>query len=379
MELVPVGGQARRGDRRLNTRQTRVRLARVGTATASAAGLLLVTGCFSSSGNSANGGGATITVSAPAGVADAPLYIGMRDGLFRNAGIHLVVRSQPTVTGEVANLRKGKTDIAFGDYTDLFWASLRSPAKDGLTIVADGYDCAPNMLEVLTLPQYNISSAADLAHPPKGLLPKGVTKISIGVPSADEITGQGTANVPHSEEELAAWGVLSNNRVGSSKVNWVGVPPGLDLLNALLTGPQAPGGVEAIVASEPDIYTAEQQLGAVPVLDICGGSDANSGLPLDGYFTTHSFAASHATALTAFRSALEQAQADATSSAGSIDTVLSQTTAMDPMTAALVSLGTYPTNTSADNLQRVAEQMFILGVVPPGTNNPPNVSSMIFH
>jgi NitT/TauT family transport system substrate-binding protein len=341
------------------------RVLRVSTATAGAAGLLLLAGCFSSSGTFASGGGTTITVSAEPGLADAPLYLGIKDGLFRGAGIHLVVRSYPTVKQEVAHLAKGTTDIAFGDYADVFYTS-QLPKTEHLSIVADGYDCAPNMLQILTLPQDNISSPADL----KGM--------SIGVPEPDVMSeGSPRAPVPYSEEELAAWGVLQNNGVDPIHVHWVASPPGLSLLNALLAGP-ANGGVAAIVATEPDIYTAEQQLGAVPLLDICGGSASNTGLPLDGYFTTQNFAASHPAALTAFRSALEQAQADATSDTSSVDSYLTQDVSIDPMTAALVSAGTYPTTTSANNLQRVADQMFFYSVAPPGQTTALDVSSLVF-
>src|SRR5215469_1962757 len=100
--------------------------------TAAAAGLLLlVTGCHvpgtSSSAAEPTGSG-TVTVAAPAEVGDAPLYIGMKDGLFRQAGLNVRVVPYSSVSAEVAALRSGQADIAFGDYADMFYAQEKKPS-----------------------------------------------------------------------------------------------------------------------------------------------------------------------------------------------------------------------------------------------------------
>ena len=122
---------------------------------AAVAGLILVTGCqvpgFSSSAAGGPTASGTVTVEAAPGVPDAPLYIGLRDGLFSKAGLTVHVVSPRTVPQEVAALRNGTADIAFGDYANMFYAEEQNPAPH-LLAVADGYDAGPNMVEVLTMP-----------------------------------------------------------------------------------------------------------------------------------------------------------------------------------------------------------------------------------
>src|SRR5262252_8272785 len=114
---------------------------------AAAAGLLLVAGCHAfgtSSYASAPTASGTVTVVAAPGVADAPLYIGVKDGFFRQVGLTVRVVSTESVRSEVAALASGSANIAFGDYADMFFAQERSPSAGHLEIVANGYDAAPS-------------------------------------------------------------------------------------------------------------------------------------------------------------------------------------------------------------------------------------------
>ena len=119
--------------------------------------------------------------------------------------------------------------------------------------------------------------------------------------------------------------------------------------------------VDAILATEPTIYEAESQLGAVPVVDSCTGATAN--LPLDGYFTTNSYASKNAQVVAAFRGALATAQARA-GMAAPLQTALTKSVGLRPRDAAMVTLGTYPTTLSAPNLQRVVDLLFNFGSLP---------------
>ena len=160
MRRVSARDRARSGG---PTGRTRRRAAGV---TAAAAGLLLVAGCQVLGNSSAAGeptGSGTVTVAAPPGVADAPLYIAMKNGLFRQAGIHVHVLSTTgaLVRSEVSALSSGQADIAFGDYADMFYAQQAKPSL-GLKVVANGYDAAPSVMEVLTLPRSGITTPAQL-------------------------------------------------------------------------------------------------------------------------------------------------------------------------------------------------------------------------
>jgi NitT/TauT family transport system substrate-binding protein len=329
---------------------------RVAGVTAAAAGLVLVAGCHVLGTSSAAGptGSGTVTVAAAPGVGDAPIYIGIKDGLFRQAGINVRVVAFGSVSAEVAALKAGKVDVAFGDYADFFYAQQVKPSPD-LKIVANGYDAAPGVMEVLTRPGSKITSAADLA---------GKT---IGTARPQEMSY--STKRPYSEETVATWSVLSSDNVVPTSIRWQTMPS-----NELVTKLQN-GQVDAILATEPTIYAAESQLGAVPVLDACTGATAN--LPLDGYFSDATYAKKNAANLAAFRAALLKAQGDA-AMAAPVQSALQHYAGLQVETSTLVTLGSYPIALQARDLQRVANIMFNFNAEPAGTGTL-SVSSMVLH
>jgi NitT/TauT family transport system substrate-binding protein len=349
MRLVPVGGRRGAVGARPAPRF-------VAVAAALGATLLVVAGCRVPGLSSSSGEHsvtATVNVVATPGVADAPLYIGIRQGMFQRSGLTINVKELPSVKAEVAALQQGTADVAFGDYADIFYADQQKPSPH-LVLVADGYDAEPNVMEVLTLPQYGIVKPHDLI---------GKT---IGTADPQEMPAfvPGQPGRPYSLETIATQTVLTNDNVDPSSITWNPMPAN-NLINAL-----ANHQVDAILATEPTIYTAESKLGAVPVLDSCTGETAN--LPLEGYFTNRSYSGSHAAVLAQFRSALSQAQADGTMAAP-VQSVLTNYARMTPQTAALVTLGAYPTSLNADNVQRVGQLMFFFNTI----QSPVNVKSML--
>jgi NitT/TauT family transport system substrate-binding protein len=317
-----------------------------------AAGLLVVAGCRmgGTSPAAAPGTITTITVAATPQVADAPLYIGIRDQLFKDAGLRVTVVPYSSASQQVAHLRNGSADVAFGDYASMFFAQEQKPSPHLLT-VADGYDCASNVMEVLTLPKYGISSPGALA---------GKT---IGTPMPQQMPAN--SGRPYSLETVATWSALSNYNVDPKTVHWDPMPA--DKLISALQIHQ----VDAILVTEPTIYQAEVEHGAVPVLDSCTGGTES--LPLDGYFSTRSYASTHAAVLNAFRSALAKAQSEASVSAP-VQAVLEADAGMTPQAASLVTMGTYPTSLLAGNIQRVANLMFFYNMLPGG---PITVAKMV--
>ena len=351
MRRASAPDQARWGGR---TRRPGRRAASVAGA---AAGLILVAGChvpgFSSSAGGSPTASGTVTVAAPPEVADAPLYIGIRDGLFSRAGLTVKVVPSASVPQAVAALRNGSADVAFGDYASMFYAHEQKGVPHLLT-VADGYDAGPNVMEVLTLPNSGIVSPSDLQGRTVG------TAMAQGIP----IMGKSGKSQPYSIDTLATWSVLTSDNVQVSRINWV------QMQTSQLIGKLQSGAVAAIVATEPVIYQAESELGAVPVLDSCTGATAN--LPLAGYFTTSSYQSQHADVVAAFRAALAKAQAQA-GMAAPLQTALTKNTGLNRQAAALVTLGSYPTTLSSANLQRVVNLLFSFGSLPSTFN----VSSMV--
>src|SRR5215469_16687161 len=74
-----------------------------GVTAAAAAGILVVAGCHAPGGSSAASGptgSGTVTVVAPAEVADAPLFIGIKDHLFSQAGLTVRVIPSSSIKAE---------------------------------------------------------------------------------------------------------------------------------------------------------------------------------------------------------------------------------------------------------------------------------------
>lgn len=369
MAPLHIGGRI--AGRRTAGRPVRV----LASAAAVVAGLVMVAGCripgFSSSASAPPAKG-IITVAATPGVADAPLYIAYTQGMFRAAGLSVRIINYDTVSAEEKSLQAGKVDVAFADYADMFYAqakAMQSNSKNALNmvVIADGYDAAPNTMEVLTLPNSRIVTPKNLEHK------------SIGTPPAELMPAPGTsgtaAGAPYSLETVATQSVLTNDNVPPSTISWRPVPAQGTALTQALIGDLAAHKVSAILATEPTIFEAESELGAVPVVDSSTGDTAN--LPLDGYFALRSFANSHNAALLAFRNALEKGQAEAAQSAV-VRATLQGSVGMSVQDSALVTLGQYPTSTSASDLQRVVSLMFFFNAIPSVNGGQLSVQNMIF-
>ena len=100
-------------------------------------------------------------MAAEPGVDNAPLYIAYKDGLFAKAGLKVTIKTFGSAAADLAALRSGKADIGFGDYVDYFYSQ---DVRHGLVTVADGYNAAPGVVEVLTLPHSGIYTPQSLAH-----------------------------------------------------------------------------------------------------------------------------------------------------------------------------------------------------------------------
>jgi NitT/TauT family transport system substrate-binding protein len=280
------------------------------------------------------------------GVDNSPLQIGVQEGLFRDQGLNVVIKTYPSLQPEVTALKSGRVDIAAGDYADFFYEDAAGNAP--LHLIADGYDAAPGVMEVLARPGSKtvaaITTPRDLVHkvvatPEPQLIPSATGSYSTDI-------------VPYSIETLATESVLDSDGVPPDSVTWRPMPA-QNMIKALSSGQ-----VNAIVATGPEIIAAQAQLGAVEVMDSCSGVAAN--LPLSGYFSLTSYASSHSAQLQQFQTALASAQANAapggTPQSGDAKTGEAQDTA-------LATFGTFPTSLSVGQVQRVADLMNQSGVI----------------
>lgn len=301
----------------------------------------LASGCnFPGTGSGAASGAGPITVAVVPGIDTAPLSVAVQDDLFRQQGLNVVVKDYPSLNAEFQALTSHQAQIAVGDYTDFFYEQATGRAS--LRLIADGYDAASNSVAILTLPNSGIATPQQLENLPG----------AVGTPAAQLIPF--SPAVPYNIQTLAAEEVLQNDGVSPSSVTWKPVQT-QDIIEALRTGQ-----VKAILVGEPYILEAEQQLGAVEVVNASSG--VTSGLPMSGYFSLASYAGAEPATLRAFQVALEQAQSDC-AQRGPVQAVLSHLGGMNPGYAALLTLGTYPTSVNVGQVQRVASLMYDSGMV----------------
>jgi NitT/TauT family transport system substrate-binding protein len=325
---------------------------------------LLLSGCRvpGTSSQAGAAGSQTVTVAVvgdggkgPLSVADAPLRVAAADGLFKQHGLNVVVKTYPTTADVVHALSSGDAQIAAGDYTGFLYQQNTGALK--LHLIADGYDAAPNMMEVLTLPSSRITTPQQLAGATVATPEPAVT-----YPASS--SSLDTSDLPYNIETLATETVLQDDGVSPSSVHWKPTPL------AQMIGDLKSGKVQAILAPEPYVFQAESQLGAQEVLDSSSGAAA--GLPLSGYFSLAKYASANPSAVQSFRTALLQAQANSGMRAP-VQAVLPSATGMTAQDAALVTLGTYPTSLSVGQVQRVAQLMFDSGMI----GNTLNVRRMV--
>jgi len=318
-----------------------------------AAGLAvaLAAGC---SGAATPGGpvSGTITIAAIPGIDTAPLYLAQKNGIFAAEGLsHVVIKTFPSGSAELTALQNGQADIAASDYGDIFYAQSQSP---DLRVLADSYDAGPGVLEILTWRGSAINSPADLQGQ------------RIGVPNDQQLPIHGSGH-PVSLETAAATQVLTNFLGNAAlSMNWEPMSQQQEI-SAL-----AHHTLQAVLVSEPFIYEAQSQLGAVEVLDAYSGSTA--GLPLTGYAATNGWVTHNPAAVADFQAAIARAQAQA-SMTGQIQQLLPRTTGMSVADADLSTIGTYPTSTSVTGLERVVRLLAGNHLVP--FSHAPAVPAMI--
>ncbi|RJQ79822.1 ABC transporter substrate-binding protein [Amycolatopsis panacis] len=265
------------------------------------------------------------------GVADpidtAPLRIAAVAGKFRQAGLNIELVDLGTTDG-VAKLSAGEVDVTFASDVSLFHAAAGGTA---LQMQGEAYTSSSNTIALVTLP------GSDYAEPTAKKTPR------IAVDNQGDICA------------LTARSVLATAGVDPAKIRLQASP--FSQMPQLLQAGQA----DAAVMVEPFITRAEKELGAQILVD--GSSGATLDFPSSGYASTGAFAAANPRTLAAFRRVLTQAQLAAADPA-TVRDALPSFSDIDQTTAALISLGSYPTTLSATRLQRVADLMHSSGLIP---------------
>ncbi len=306
---------------------------------------LVTAACGSSGGAKPSASGLEkthLTVAALPIVDDAPLFLAIRKGYFRQQGLTVTPKIITQSTLALPDLLHGSVDIVGGgNYVSYMEGQASGTFR--LKILVAGTECKAASFGVLALPSSGITSPAKLA---------GKT---IAV------------NLTNNIQTLTASAALKAAGVNPATVKYV-VVPFPDMAAALKAG-----RVSAISVVEPFLTGAEQALGAKLVLSQCSGSLAS--FPLSGYFSTAAWAQQNPRTAAAFQRAMDKAQAYADANPAAVRQVLPTYTKVTAPAAQHIVLNSFPATMSAAQLQRVADLMHTGGVLHTSFS----VQPMLFH
>lgn len=272
---------------------------------------------------------------------NAPFFVALQRGYFKQAGLDVKPQIIAQSTSAIPDMLSGSVDIVAGGNYVSWLAGVASGALQ-LRIVAPSDQCGKNNLDVMVLPSSSIKSPKDL---------EGKT---IAV------------NLLNNIQTLTIDAVLKADNVDTTKVKFVAIP-----FPAMATALKA-GQIDAMASVEPFITSAEETLGAVPLLDECQGPTA--GISVSGYWGTQSWVEKNPAIARAFQRAVMKAQALADGDRRVIEQVLPTYTKITPKIAQLISLPYYPTRLDTTQLQRVADLMLAEGML----KKPFDVSTVVF-
>src|SRR5215472_2697983 len=204
--------------------------------------LLVITGCNPFSSLSSNATGQVIRVAAVPGIENANLYLAVQGGYFTRAGVTVKIERFKTIPAEMNALNQGEVDVIAADYGDMFVAET---GKAIYQILADGYDAASGVTEILTQPDSSIASPADLA---------GRT---IPVPNSEQVTAP--AGDPNTLAEASAVSVLQSDGVNLAAVTWQPMPQQKEISELVH------GQAKAVLLTGINVYRAQQE-GAIELI-----------------------------------------------------------------------------------------------------------------
>ena len=275
------------------------------------------------------------------GVDNATLYLAKKRGFFSGAGIDVQIVDFRTVDAELRALSLGRVDVAAGDYGDLF-AKQSNLAKNAFKILADGYDAAPGVVEIMTMPNSPVQDPSQLSL--------------IGAPNVDQVDAP--RGGPNSLVIASATSVLQSYGVNLSNLSWRSMSETQEISQLVS------GNLKAVLLTQPYIFLAQQK-GAVELVDACSG--ATAGIPLSGYFTSTGWARDKTKEVAAFRTGLDQADEQA-SMPGPVQSILPEYAKLTKDEAAQITTGVYPLSTVTANLQRSADLMNVVGMISKQLN-----------
>jgi NitT/TauT family transport system substrate-binding protein len=264
----------------------------------------------------------------------APFYVAEQRGLFKAEGLEDV---SPTVavTGVTEALIGGEYDIVYAAYVVPFQALGQDLpvmiVAEGDRVPPGGSGGDPEAPGVVVLPDSTIRGPRDLEG--KAI---GVPTVAIG--------------------QVFLFPALERRGVDTDKVKLV------ELFFPAMVQSLAQGDVDAIFAPEPLNTQARRELDVRKVFDAF--EDTTEHFPIAGYFTTESFVEKNPNTVRAFRRAIEKASGLINEDWRVAATVLPSYMGLSAEVANELSPATFGTQIDPDGLQRIADTMRRLGLLP---------------
>jgi NitT/TauT family transport system substrate-binding protein len=297
-----------------------------------AATLAAAAGC-SGSGNAAAASAVEkpdLNVAVVPALDSAGFFVALYDGLFAAAGLHIKFTPATSSATVISAQVNGQYDITGGNYVSYIQAQQAGTAN--LDIFAEGSVMEPGTQGIYTMPNSPIKTLADL---------KGRT-VAI--------------NAPKNILYLLAASVLAEHGLSPGDVHFV-----TDIPFPAMPAALKAGQIDAAVLPEPFASIAEQEDGAVPLVDLDQG--ATTSFPVEGYVVTKKWAQEYPRTLAAFDQALEEGQQIADTNREAVEQAmedLPKPLDLTPDTAAVMALDNYPfTAGSVDAVDKVRLQRVV--------------------
>jgi NitT/TauT family transport system substrate-binding protein len=270
---------------------------------------------------------------------DAPLFIAIKDGFFKQQGLNVTPKLMPSTNASTELLQSHTAQFAVMNYVGMFQQETAFPTLN-LRIIADNAQASPGLFDFMVAKNSKITSLADL---------KGA---KLSVPSA------GVFSFPQLSLDVLGkpYGVSANS------VTDVGLP--FSSAPAAL----ASGKVDVAFTTEPFITIMEQSSGAKVLVDMLSGPLA--GFPVSAWGTTSYYTQHDPKTVAAFARGIEAAERIAASNPQAVRQILPTfITTLKPALASVIVIPTFNTTLSLSRMQRVADEMETLGQLKPSFVN----------